>query len=142
MDLGSGFGRAVLYTAAFYSFTRVVGVEVDLHRHILAARAFHECPAVDVNPVAAGDADDESLPVRGRGQREPMEGRVYDTTFRLVCEDAVKDPRSWVTADVLYVCCTCFSDELLAQVSAHIPKLRRGAVVVSGPFFKASPGRQ
>lgn len=109
VDLGSGSGRVVLAAALLGDFDEVLGVEIDPLRDACAQRA-----------LEAFDA-------------HPHRGLSPATAVRFERGDAT-DPDTvarWCDADVVFVCCTCFTDGLLRRLAAAATHLRAGALVVT-----------
>lgn len=123
VDLGSGFGRVLLGVACLdngspcfseaqcrrrYSSCR--GIEVVPHLHDAATRAHERLEAHPIGAALLGP------------------GRVS-----FVCADALECAHKWLPyADVVYVCCTCFDDDLIKRISEALRLgLKEGALLVT-----------
>ncbi|EGD75083.1 hypothetical protein PTSG_06739 [Salpingoeca rosetta] len=107
VDIGSGTGKAVLLAAGQYQLGSAVGVEIVKPLHELATEAkerfYSQCP----------DAPTPS------------------NKCSVVLGDSFALTNLWLDADILYCPCTCFTEEMMAALTAQMKHLRPGTRVIS-----------
>jgi hypothetical protein len=93
-------------------FKSVVGIEIAPALHEHAVGALERVRSHPLGDFAVGPSDD--------GEVTFLQGDI------LLC------PEVWAGADFLYVCCTCFDENLLSALGALISThLKSGAVVAT-----------
>ncbi len=103
VDLGSGTGKAVFQTLLTSSVKYAIGVEASIERDALARQVSAEM----------------------RKNLLPNERPIWDQRLRLVKGDFLKKDLSDVT--IVYLCGTCFSEEMLGRICDKLkasPNLR------------------
>lgn len=105
VDIGSGTGKAVL-TAAMSGFSRCLGVEIVGKLHDCAMTGF----------------------ARAKGK----EGLIPDSAqIEFIVGDSFANVDKWQGADVIFAPTTCFTDELMEQLSASLKKVKPGAYIIN-----------
>lgn len=118
-DLGSGFGRLVAEAAVVGGARKAVGVELSKDRHDLACAG--------IRNVAKS--------LKGASPDKPTSRHLQARLGNVVDAD-VSD------ATVVYVACTCFRSELIAEIGSHLSKqLPKGARVATLRKFPSKQGR-
>lgn len=102
-DLGSGTGKVVVQSYLEFPFKKVVGIELSEHRYKQAMHAI------------------EQLKKRGLIKKK--------RTINFIQGDIVE--ASYKDATVIYMCSTCFSDELMTKLAGKISQLKKGTRVIT-----------
>lgn len=102
-DLGSGTGKVVVQSYLEFPFKKVVGIEISQNRHKKSMDALSQ------------------LKKRGLIKKK--------RTINFIQGDIVETP--YTDATVIYMCSTCFSDELMTKLAEKISQLKKGARVIT-----------
>jgi hypothetical protein len=101
--VGSGTGKAVLLAALFPQVGHCIGIEI--------VPALHQQATAVLQQLASHWPD---VPAR----------------VDLRCASCFATPEAWLAADVLYLPCTCFTDEMMAELTALLQHIRAPHAVV------------
>jgi len=105
LDLGSGSGKAVLAAAFSGLFSTSVGVEIVEPLHRLATQAAERAVRIDAEKAACA---------------------------RFELGDIFEKEELWSSADVLFITCTLFTDEMMQKLDSAINRLvRSGSIVIT-----------
>ncbi|MBS1986491.1 methyltransferase domain-containing protein [Candidatus Dependentiae bacterium] len=102
-DLGSGTGKVVMQSYLEFPFKKVVGIELSAQRYKEAQRAL------------AG--------LKSRGFVDKKR------SISFIQGDIVETP--YTDATVVYLCSTCFSDDLMTKLAEKFSRLKKGARIVT-----------
>jgi len=118
-DIGSGTGKALMTAAAFFPFSKAVGIE------ILEVCFFF--PSLAYLPYAVKDLHEAASVVIEKGQSALELFACKNVSA--VLHDSFK--YDWTDGDVVFAAATCFDDEMMAQYLDKVLKLKSGARIVS-----------
>jgi SAM-dependent methyltransferase len=102
-DLGSGTGKVVMQSYLEFPFKKVVGIELSAQRYKHAQHAL------------------EGLKARGLVDKK--------RSISFIEGDIVGTP--YADATVVYLCSTCFSDDLMTKLAEKFSHLKKGARIVT-----------
>ncbi len=102
-DLGSGTGKVVMQSYLEFPFKKVVGIELSAQRYNQAQRALY------------------GLKSRGLVDKK--------RSISFIEGDIVETP--YADATVVYLCSTCFSDDLMTKLAEKFSRLKKGARIVT-----------
>lgn len=102
-DLGSGTGKVVVQSCLEFPFKKVVGIELCQNRHEKAVHAL------------------EQLKQRGFIKKNHPIHFIQGDIVETPCKDAT----------VIFMCSTCFSDELMTKLAEKISQLKKGTRVIT-----------
>lgn len=102
-DLGSGTGKVVVQSCLEFPFKKVVGIELCQNRHEKAVHAL------------------EQLKQRGFIKKNHPIHFIQGDIVEKPCTDAT----------VIFMCSTCFSDELMTKLAEKISQLKKGICVIT-----------
>lgn len=108
VDIGSGTGKAVLLAACCFPLSMSLGVEIMQPLHDAALKSKSE--VVKCKPAIL---------------------KMHESSIKLIHGDSFKLRDDWLNADVLYCPCTCFTDEMMNELTSQLPKLKHGARVIT-----------
>jgi|ERR1711998_87866 len=136
-DLGSGAGKLVLQEFLENGWKRSVGVELVKRRWDIAHQALAKLSEMhaEQNPsVLQAFGEDAKLTLTGDEQEEYGQEVCFGTTERGVCmkHDDMTKVDGMENAGGVFMCSTCFSDELLSTVmDKQFTKMSPQSVVLS-----------
>lgn len=102
-DLGSGTGKVVIQSYLEFPFKKVVGTELSEYRYKQAMDALAQ------------------LKKRGLIKKKRTISFIQGDIVETSCTDAT----------VIYMCSTCFSDELMTKLAEKISQLKKGTRVIT-----------
>lgn len=102
-DLGSGTGKVVVQSCLEFPFKKVVGIELCQNRHEKATHALGQ------------------LKQRGFIKKKHSIHFIQGDIVETPCKDAT----------VIFMCSTCFSDELMTKLAEKISQLKKGTRVIT-----------
>lgn len=130
VDIGSGTGKAVLLAAALHPLRSCVGIEIVEPLHAVAVRA-----------KEAFFQKLRELSQQGSSKREAGSTAAHDSeaSCQLILGDCFDHTDEWRDADILYLPCTCFTEEMMQRLLALAATWKPTARVIATSRLLATP---